>query len=245
MNKPICDPRNEEDINSLMIHVLHGMFSMYPLYAITMGAYRSYIREKRGKQWQEEVNLFMAKIEQEIKRIEIKQEGITYFETSIIIHEEDILHKLATNPGKGFAEILAEFITNALQDLKTPPETKDFILATLLHLDHVDILVLKTLDKHLVSNLPNHAEGVTRDSICTLLKYKKIDLEEAIIDRSLQRLQSEALVQPMRIHVPGGANAITAEEIYQGKRPDQYNSPGGFVNTSFGRIFINFLKLAD
>ena len=37
--------------------------------------------------------------------------------------------------------------------------------------------------------------------------------------------------------------APTADELYNGKRPDQYDAPGGYINTGFGRVFINFLKL--
>ena len=52
-------------------------------------------------------------------------------------------------------------------------------------------------------------------------------------------------IQPMKISSPAITEAATAEELYNGKRPDQYDAPGGFINTSFGRVFIKFLKLSE
>lgn len=239
---------NKEEVISLTGHFFHNLAQyIFPFYQLTVGTWKDYVDEKINKKREAELNSCMDQINKRLEGVEIKQEAIDYFETSIVFQLEDITRKLLTNPGRGFDEVIAEFVANALQNMEIHPKTKDLVLSTLLSLDSVDLLVLKTMDKHFLSNLPqnggNGAKGVTRDSICTLLKDRKMD--EAVIDRSIQRLQSESLIQPMKVSSPAITEAPTADELYKGKRPDQYDAPGGYINTGFGRVFINFLKLSE
>lgn len=237
---------NKEEVISLTGHFFHNLAQyIFPFYQLTVGTWKDYVDEKINKKREAELNSCMDQINKRLEGVEIKQEAIDYFETSIVFQLEDITRKLLTNPGRGFDEVIAEFVANALQNMDIHPKTKDLVLSTLLSLDSVDLLVLKTMDKHFLSNLPqnggNGAKGVTRDSICTLLKDREMD--ESVIDRSIQRLQSESLIQPMKVSSPAITEAPTADELYNGKRPDQYDAPGGYINTGFGRVFINFLKL--
>lgn len=239
---------NKEEVISLTGHFFHNLAQyIFPFYQLTVGTWKDYVDEKINKKREAELNSCMDQINKRLEGVEIKQEAIDYFETSIVFQLEDITRKLLTNPGRGFDEVIAEFVANALQNMEIHPKTKDLVLSTLLSLDSVDLLVLKTMDKHFLSNLPqnggNGAKGVTRDSICTLLKDRKMD--GAVIDRSIQRLQSESLIQPMKVSSPAITEAPTADELYKGKRPDQYDAPGGYINTGFGRVFINFLKLSE
>lgn len=237
---------NKEEVVSLTSHFFHNLAQyIFPFYQLTVGTWKDYVDAKINKKREAELDSCMAQINARLEGVEIKQEAVDYFEDSIVFKLEDITRKLLTNPGRGFDEVIAEFVASALQNMDLHPQTKDLVLSTLLSLDSVDLLVLKTMDQHFLSNLPqnggNGAKGVTRDSICTLLKERKLD--EAVIDRSLQRLQSESLIQPMNVSAPAITEAPTADELYKGKRPVQYDSPGGFVNTGFGRVFIQFLKL--
>lgn len=239
----------KEDARSLAISLFKNLIGFIPIYGPALGAasgiLADYYDAKVTKKRKEEVNACIQAINKRLTGVEIRQEATDYIEKSIVFRLEEITIKLITNPGKGFDEVIAEFVANALIDLKTPPETKDLILSTLLNLDSIDVLVLKTMDKHFLSNLKSETapQGVTRDSISTLLKEAKID--EAVINRSLQRLQSEYLIQPMKVSAPALTAGPTSDELYNGKRPDQYDAPGGYVNTDFGRLFIKFLKLSE
>lgn len=237
---------NKKEFISVMGLLFHNLASaIVPGYAVGAGTIKDYYDQKVNQKRQEEIDKFIGNLNHRLSSVELKQEAIDYFENSIVFNLEEITRKLLTNPGRGFDEVIAEFVASALQNLDLHPQTKDLVLSTLLSLDSVDLLILKTMDQHFLSNLPqnggNGAKGVTRDSICTLLKERKLD--EAVIDRSLQRLQSESLIQPMNVSAPAITEAPTADELYKGKRPVQYDSPGGFVNTGFGRVFIQFLKL--
>ena len=237
---------NKKEFVSVVGLLLHNLASVVvPGYAVGAGTIKDYYDQKVNKKRQQEIDSFLGYLNRRLSSVEIKQEAVDYFENTIVFQLEEITRKLLTNPGRGFDEVIAEFVASALENMDLHPKTKDLVLSTLLSLDSVDLLVLKTMDKHFLSNLPqnggNGAKGVTRDSICTLLKDRNID--EAVMDRSLQRLQSESLIQPMKISAPTITEAPTADELYKGKRPDQFDAPGGFINTGFGRIFINFLKL--
>lgn len=239
---------NKEEVVSLTGHFFHNLAQyIFPFYQLTVGTWKDYVDEKINKKREAEINSCIEHINKRLEGVEIRQEAVDYFEESIVFRLEDITRKLLTNLGRGFDEVIAEFVANALQNLDVHPQTKDLVLSTLLNLDSVDLLVLKTMDQHFISNLPknggNGAKGVTRDSICTLLKDRAID--EAVIDRSIQRLQSESIIQPMKVSSPMVTEAPTADELYKGKRPDQFDSPGGYINTGFGRVFINFLKLSE
>lgn len=239
---------DKKEVVSIVGLLLHNLASaVVPGYSVGAGTIKDYYDQKVNKKRQQEIDSFLSNLNDRLTSVEIKQEAIDYLENSIVFRLEEITHKLLTNPGRGFDEVISEFVANALQNMDLHPKTKDLILSTLLSLDSVDILVLKTMDKHFLSNLPKNggggAKGVTRDSICTLLKDRKMD--EAIIDRSIQRLQSESLIQPMKVSASVIREVSTADQLYVGKRPDQYDTPGGFINTKFGRIFINFLKLND
>lgn len=239
---------NKKEFVSVIGLLLHNLASVViPGYAVGAGTIKDYYDQKVNQKRQQEIDSFLGNLNRRLSSVEIKQEAIEYFENSIVFQLEEITRKLLTNPRRGFDEVIAEFVANALQNMDLHPKTKDLVLSTLLSLDSVDLLVLKTMDKHFISNLPkngdNGAKGVTRDSIWTLLKDRNID--EAVIDRSLQRLQSESLIQPMKVSTPAITEAPTAEELYKGKRPDQFDAPGGFINTGFGRVFINFLKLNE
>ncbi|MCB9823468.1 hypothetical protein H6802_00700 [Candidatus Nomurabacteria bacterium] len=238
---------NKEEVVSLTGHFFHNLAQyIFPFYQLTLGTWKDYVDEKINKKREAEIDSCIEHINKRLNGVELKQEAVDYFEDSIVFRLEDITRKLLTHPGRGFDEVIAEFVATALQNLDVHPQTKDLVLSTLLNLDSVDLLVLKTMDQHFLSNLPknggNGAKGVTRDSICTLLKDRAID--EAVIDRSIQRLQSESLIQPMKVSSPMVAEAPTADELYKGKRPDQFDYPGGYINTGFGRVFINFLKLS-
>jgi len=237
---------NKEEVVSLTGHFFHNLAQyIFPFYQLTIGTWKDYVDEKINKKREVEINSCIEYLNKRLKGIEIKQAAIEYFEDSIVFQLEDITRKLLTNPGRGFDEVIAEFVATALENMDIHPKTKDLVLSTLLSLDSVDVMVLKTMDKHFLANLPQNGsgggKGVTRDSICTLLKDRKID--KAVIDRSIQRLQSESLIQPMKVSSRAITEAPTVEELYNGKRPDQYDFPGGYINTEFGRIFINFLKL--
>lgn len=239
---------SKEEFVSVVGLLLHNLASeVVPGYTTGAGTLRDYYNLKVNKRRQEEVDSFLNSLDSRLQSVELDQQAIKYFEDTIVFQLEEIARKLLVNPGRGFDDVIAEFVANALSNVNIQPDTKDLILSTLLRLDSVDLLVLKTMDAHFISNLPkqgqNGAIGVTRDSVCTLLRDHEID--EVVIDRSIQRLQSESLIQPMKISSPMVTEALTTEELYKGKRPDQYDSPGGFVNTSFGRVFIEFLRLSD
>jgi hypothetical protein len=238
---------NKEEVVSLTGHFFHNLAQfIFPFYQLTAGTWKDYVNEKINKKRQEEITSCMDYINQRLNKVELTQDSIDYFEQTIVFRLEDITKKLLTSPGRGFDEIIAEFVASALTNMDVHPKTKDLVLSTLLNLDSIDLLVLKTMDNHFLSNLPkngvNSAKGVTRDSIFHLLKGRKID--ESIVDRSIQRLQSESLIQPLKVIAPAATYAPTAKELYEGKRPDQHDATGGYVNTGFGRVFINFLKLS-
>ncbi len=244
-NLTVGDKKEFVTVVGLLLNNLAS--EVVPGYTTGVGTVRDYYNLKVNRKRQEEVQSFLENLDIRLREVEMKQQSVEYFENTIVFQLEEIARKLLVNPGRGFDEFIAEFVANALNNIDLHPETKDLILSTLLRLDSIDLLVLKTMDNHFLSNLPkpgmNGAKGVTRDSICTLLKDRGID--EAVIDRSIQRLQSESIIQPMRVGSPMVTEASTSEELYNGKRPDQYDSPGGFVNTSFGRVFIDFMRLSD
>lgn len=236
---------DKEDVISLTTAFFKNVLGQVPGLNIFTGTIADYYDAKVTKKREKEIKSCLGGINKRLEGIEIKQGAVEYFEKFLVFQLEKITAKLISNPSRGFDEILAEFVANALSDLETPPETKDLILSSLLSLDSVDLLVLKTMDKHFLSNLHNDKgpQGVTRDSISTLLKDRKID--EVVINRSFQRLQSEFIIQPMKVSTSAVTEAPTSDELYKGKRPDQYDAPGGYVNTDFGRIFMKFLKLSN
>lgn len=233
----------KEDIKIVAQSLIKNIASQIPVLGVATDTAADYLAAMVNKKRDDAVNSFISNINKRLEAVEVKQEAIDYFENSIVFRLEEVTIKIISNPDKGYEEILAEYVASALSDLKTPPETKDLILSTLLSLDSVDLLVLKTMDKHFIANLHgrNGARGVTRDSLATLLKESGID--DALINRSIQRLQSEFVIQPLKVSVPALTESPTADELYKGKRPAQYDATEGYVNTDFGRVFINFLKL--
>lgn len=236
---------DKKDLRSLMMAILKNVLGQIPIYGAGVGALADYYYAKVTKKREQEVNLCIDKINKRIDGLEIKQAAIDYVEKSLVFRLEELTLKLITNPDKGFDEVIADFVASALTDLDTPPAKKDLILSTLLNLDSIDLKVLKTLDSHFVSNLDKSKtnRGVTRDSLYTLLKDSGLDT--IVISRSIQRLQSQYLIQPLNTSTASIQEVPNADELYNGKRSPQFDSPGGFVNTDFGRDFMNFLKISS
>lgn len=240
---------NRKDAASLVFSLFKNLIGFIPAVGPVLGAgtgvLGDYYNHKVTKKREEEVSSCIENINKRLAGVEIKQEAVDYVEKSLVFRLEEITIKLITNPDKDFDELIADFVAGALTDLNTPPETKDLILSTLLNLDSVDIKILKELDRHFVLNLdPSKTNtGVTRDSLYTLLKDSGLD--RGVIGRSIQRLQSQYIIQPLVSGSSGIHEVPSAEDLYQGKSGSQFDSPSGFVNTDFGRIFMNFLKIGS
>src|SRR5260221_91138 len=226
---------DKQDLKSLIGAIFKNSLAQIPIYGAGVGALGDYVSKKVTRKREEEINSCIEKINNRIDGVEIKQSAIDYVEKSIVFRLEELTIKLITNPEKGFDEIIAEFVSSALTDLDTPPDTKDLILSTLLNLDSVDLKDLKGMDSHFVSNLDNSKTntGVTRDSLYTLLK--EVGLDRITIGRSIQRLESQYIIQPLSSSSSGIHEVPSAADLYEGRSGTQFDSPSGFVNTDFGR----------
>lgn len=195
---------------------------------------------KREREWKS----FLENLDKRLKVLEIKSEAKDYFENSIIFKFEDVKRKLFTEPERGFDELLAEFVSTALSDLNTPPTAKDLILASLLAIDNIDIKVLLQIDIQFKNLLRSgNPRGASFADIVTLMKSAGID--EIMISRSLQRLQSQDLVHPLNTNTAAIQELPAQQELLEGVKSPQYYSQGGFVISAFGRRFLRFLKLSD
>ncbi len=235
---------DKSDITLVTKAVFKNFIGLIPIPGVgnTISAAMDYYEAKVNKRREEEVNSCLSKIEKKLDSIIIKQEAIDYFENSLIFRYEVIMQKLLSNPGKGFDEILAEFVATSLYDLETQPNTKDLILSSLLSIDSVDIKVLIQIDKqfkHLLDS--GKTRGASFADIVTLMKPEQID--EILISRSIQRLQSQDLIHPLNNNNASIQELPAQRELLKGVKSPQYYSQGGFVISAFGRKFIQFLKL--
>lgn len=196
--------------------------------------------QRREKEWESYLN----KVDKRLSVLEVKTEAKDYFENSIIFRFEDIKRKLFTEPERGFDDLLAEFVASALSDLDTPATTKDLILSSLLAIDSVDLKVLLKIDLQFKKLLDEgNKRGASFADIVTLLKPSRID--EIMISRSLQRLQSQDLVHPLSNNTAAIQDLPAQQELLEGVKSPQYYSQGGFVVSAFGRRFLRFLKLSN
>lgn len=191
-----------------------------------------------------ELESFDSVLDKRLSHLEIKDEAKEYWEGTIVFKREDIMRKLMTEPGKGFDVLLAEYVASALSDLTTPPTVKDLILSSLLSIDSVDIKVFLQIDtqfKHLLSS--GETRGTSFADIVTLMKPAQID--EIMISRSIQRLESQDLIHPLNNNSASIQELPAQKELLEGVKSPQYYSQGGFVTSAFGRKFLRFLKLSD
>lgn len=210
----------------------------------TIGSAVDYWNEITTKKRQQEFESYLKKLDARLQRVEIKQEAKDYFENSIVFKYEDIKRKLFTEPGRGFDELLAEFVATSLSDLHTPPTAKDLILSSLLSIDSVDIKVFLQIDVQFKNLLRSeNGRGVSFADIVTLMKSAQID--SIMISRSIQRLQSQDLIHPLNTNSASIQELPAQRELLEGVKSPQYYSQGGFVVSAFGRRFLRFLKLSD
>ncbi len=209
-----------------------------------LGAATDYYEGVANERRLKELESFDKELDKRLSHLEIKDEAKEYWEGSIVFKREDIIRKLMTEPGKGFDILLAEYVASALNDLTTPPTTKDLILSSLLSIDSVDIKVFLQIDaqfKHLLET--NQTRGTSFADIVTLMKPAQID--EIMISRSIQRLESQDLIHPLNSNSASIQELPAQQELLEGVKSPQYYSQGGFVTSAFGRRFLRFLKLSD
>ncbi len=191
-----------------------------------------------------ELESFDNELDKRLSHLEIKDEAKEYWEGTVVFKREDIMRKLMTEPGKGFDVLLAEYIASALSDLTTPPTAKDLILSSLLSIDSVDMKIFLQIDmqfKHLLNS--GMTRGASFADIVTLMKPSQID--EIMISRSIQRLESQDLIHPLSNNTASLHEFPAQKELLEGVKSPQYYSQGGFVTSAFGRRFLRFLKLSN
>lgn len=191
-----------------------------------------------------ELESFDKELDKRLSRLEIKDEAKEYWEGTVVFKREDIMRKLMTEPGKGFDVLLAEYVASALSDLSTPPTAKDLILSSLLSVDSVDIKVFLQIDVQFKELLRlGNTRGTSIADIVTLMKPAQID--EIMISRSIQRLESQDLIHPLNTNTASIQDLPAQRELLEGVKSPQYYSQGGFVISAFGRRFLRFLKLSN
>lgn len=202
--------------------------------------YDAITSEKRLK----EMESFERELDSRLSRLEIKSEASEYWEGTIVFKREDIIRKLMTEPGKGFDVLLAEYVATALSDLNTPLTAKDLILSSLLAIDSVDMKVFLQIDAQFKQLLRSgKSRGTSFADIVTLMRPVQID--EIMISRSIQRLESQDLIHPLKSNSASIQELPAQQELLEGLKSPQYYSQGGFVTSAFGRRFLRFLKLSD
>ncbi len=213
--------------------------SIQTVVGIATDYYDTLINEKRLNEMQS----FDKELDKRLSKLEIKDQAKDYWENTLVFKREDIIRKLMTEPGKGFDILLAEFIAFALGDLNTPSTAKDLVLSSLLEIDNVDLTVLKEIDLQFKLNLKSDkALGVEFKFLSETLKPK---IDNIMISRSIQRLESQDLIAPLTRNNPVLSERPSLEGLLEGEKSPQYYSQGGFVITAFGRRFLRFLKLSD
>jgi hypothetical protein len=95
--------------------------------------------------------------------------------------------------------------------------------------------------KHELAN--GRKEGASYTYLITVMKPFGID--EIMVSRSIQRLQSQDLIMPLTNNVATLRELPSQEDLLAGKKTPQNYSQGGFIVTAFGRQFFEFLKLED
>lgn len=194
--------------------------------------------EKRNR----EIISFMQGLDRKLEHIEIKLEAKDYFENTIIFRFDDIMHKLMSNPGKGFDEFLSEFVSQALIDISIPVDAKDLILSTILEIDVIDIKILKQVNVLMISNIQTgRGPGVKIDVLEAILKTSGID--SIMISRSIQRLSGQDLIQQLSSSTGVIQEQPKVEDLIEGKKSPQHYNPQGFVISAFGRRFLRFLNM--
>jgi hypothetical protein len=88
-----------------------------------------------------------------------------------------------------------------------------------------------------------NTRGTSFADIVTLMKPAQID--EIMISRSIQRLESQDLIHPLNNNSAAIQELPAQKELLEGVKSPQYYSQGGFVTSAFGRRFLRFLKLSD
>lgn len=244
-NKPLIGRivKDEKDVVTLVSLFFKNIIGQLPGWGIISGTTADYYQEKIAQKRQNEVNSCIKKINQRLEGLEIKQEAIDYLENSLLFRLEEIILKLGTNPGKGFDEILADYVVSALSNLTDSPEAKDLILSSLLSIDSIDVKVMKKIDfqfKHILNS--GKKQGASFIDIVTLMKSEQID--SVLISRSIQRLQSQDLIHPLNNNNATIQELPAQQELLEGVKSPQYYSQGGFVISAFGRRFLRFLKLS-
>jgi len=214
--------------------------SLQTALGIATNYYEEVANEKRLK----ELESFDNELDKRLSHLEIKDEAKEYWEGTIVFKREDIMRKLMTEPGKGFDVLLAEYVASALSDLTIPPTAKALILSSLLSIDCVDMKVFLQIDtqfKFLLSS--GKTRGTSFANIVSLMKPTQID--EIMISRSIQRLESQDLIHPLNNNTASIQELPAQKELLEGVKSPQYYSQGGFVTSAFGRRFLRFLKLSD
>lgn len=214
--------------------------SLQTALGIATDYYDEITKERRLK----ELESFDKELDKRLVHLEIKDEAKEYWEGTVVFKREDIMRKLMTEPGKGFDVLLAEYVASALRDLSTPPTAKDLILSSLLSIDSVDMKVLLQIDVQFKQLLHSgNTRGTSFADIVTLMKPAQID--EIMISRSIQRLESQDLIHPLNTNTASIQDLPAQQELLEGVKSPQYYSQGGFVISAFGRRFLRFLKLSD
>jgi hypothetical protein len=228
---------DKDDILSLTNAFFTNFLAQIPGLNIFTGTAKDYYQAKVTKRREAELKSFLGKINIRLNGIEMKQESIEYFENSLVFHLEEINMKLISNPGKGFDEIFAEFILNALTDLETPTEEKDLVLSSMLSIDKLDFKILKEIAVQINNNLNNNKQtGVEVFVLEDILLKEKIT--KLMISRSLERLQSQDLIQTLTRNTGMMSEQPTPQDLQRGTKSKQHYPSGGFMISEFGRIFL-------
>ena len=111
---------NEKEFVGVIGLLLHNLASVVvPGYAVGVGTIKDYYDQKVNKKRQQEIDSLLEHLNRRLASVELRQEAVDYFETSIVFQLEEITRKLLTNPGRGFDELIAEFVASALQKYRS------------------------------------------------------------------------------------------------------------------------------
>ena len=213
--------------------------SLQTVVGVATDYYEGVASERRLK----ELESFDHELDKRLSHLEIKDQAKDYWEDTIVFKREDIMRKLMTEPGKGFDVLFAEYVASALSDLTTPPTAKDLILSSLLSIDAVDIKVFLQIDKqfqHLLST--GQTRGTSFADIVTLMKPSQID--EIMISRSIQRLESQDLIHPLNNNSAAIQELPAQRELLEGKKSPILFT-GWFCYFSIWQKILRFLKLDE
>jgi len=234
---------DKEDILSLTNAFFSNLLGQIPGMALFSGTAKDYYQAKVEKKREAELKSFLKQLNTRLNGIEMKQESIDYFESSLVFHLEEINTKLISNPDKGFSKIFASFIANALIDLETTPEDKDLVLSSLFSIDKLDLRILKEIAVQINNNLNNGK--LTGVEIFVLEENLiKEGINKIMISRSLERLQAQDLIQTLTQNTGVISEQPTAKELIKGTKSKQYYPTGGFMISEFGRTFLHLTNIS-